>query len=278
MTTNLHGFDPSVRNKMSFVPLSDRGAPTVQGIVLVSTDNLPDRMRCCFPFPFFNAMQSKSFPSVYNNDDNFVLSAPTGSGKTVIMELAIMRLLCNDHARHSKIVYQAPTKSLCAERARDWQKKFNHLNLNCLELTGDTEHSNHMRAIKEAQIIVTTPEKWDSVTRKWKDNKKLMELVKLVLIDEVHVLKEDRGACLEAVVSRMKSIGTSVRFIALSATVPNCEDIAAWLGKNSFRAKVPAAMEVFGENFRPITLQRHVFGVQSNNSNSFIFDKQCDAK
>jgi len=278
MATKLRSLDQTVSDKMSFVPISDRGAPTVQGIELVSTENLPDRMRCCFPFPYFNAMQSKSFPPVYASDDNFVLSAPTGSGKTVIMELAIMRLLCNEQARHSKIVYQAPTKSLCAERARDWQKKFNHLNLNCLELTGDTEHANHIRAIKDAQIIVTTPEKWDSVTRKWKDNRKLMELVKLVLIDEVHVLKEDRGACLEAVVSRMKTIGTSVRFIALSATVPNCEDIAAWLGKDSWRAKVPAAMEVFGENFRPVTLQKHVYGVQSNSSNDFIFEKQCDAK
>lgn len=262
---------------MSFMPHNDRGAPVIQGIELISTDRLPDSMRSCFSFPYFNAMQSKCFSSIFNIDDNFVLSAPTGSGKTVILELALMRLLCNDPDRRYKIVYQAPTKSLCAERTRDWQKKFGHLGLSCLELTGDTEH-NHIRAIRDAQIIVTTPEKWDSVTRKWKDNKKLMELVKLVLIDEVHILKEDRGACLEVVVSRMKSVGTEVRFVALSATVPNCEDIAAWLGKNPWRTKVPAAMEVFGEKFRPVTLQKHVEGFQTTGGNDFVFEQLCNKK
>lgn len=234
-------------------------------------------MRSCYEFPYFNAMQSKSFSSVFESDDNFVLSAPTGSGKTVVLELALIRLVCKDQNRRYKTVYQAPTKSLCAERTRDWQKKFSHLNLNCLELTGDTE-LNHIRAIKDAHVIITTPEKWDSVTRKWKDNKKLMELVKLVLIDEVHILKEDRGACLEVVVSRMKWIGTDVRFVALSATVPNCEDIAAWLGKNTWRPKMPAVMELFSEAFRPVKLQKHVQGLSATGGNDFVFEQLCNAK
>ncbi len=45
----------------------------------------------------------------------------------------------------------------------------------------------------------------------------------LVLIDEVHGLREDRGATLEAVVSRLKLQDTPRRFIALSATAPNLE-------------------------------------------------------
>ncbi len=48
-----------------------------------------------------------------------------------------------------------------------------------------------------------TPEKWDSVTRSWKDNVALIGQVSLLLIDEVHMLDEDRGGVLEAVVSRM---------------------------------------------------------------------------
>jgi ATP-dependent DNA helicase HFM1/MER3 len=45
-------------------------------------------------------------------------------------------------------------------------------------------------------IIVTTPEKWDSTTRGWKDRKTLVSQIGLLLIDEVHLLKEDRGATL----------------------------------------------------------------------------------
>ena len=109
-----------------------------------------------------------------------MVSAPTGSGKTVILELAICRLLIGFKGDQYKIVYMAPTKSLCSERQRDWQAKFSSLGLNCAELTGDTDHAQ-LRHVQHASIIITTPEKWDSMTRKWKDHAKLMQLVKLFL-------------------------------------------------------------------------------------------------
>lgn len=238
---------------------------------------LPDRIRTVFPYPIFNAVQSKCFHSVYKTDDNFVLSSPTGSGKTVVLELAICRAIAKNSTAQYKIVYQAPTKALCSERYRDWQKKFNPLGLSCAELTGDSDVAD-LRSVQSANIIVTTPEKWDSITRKWKDHEKLMRLVNLFLIDEVHLLKEDRGAILEAVVSRMKSIGTEVRFVALSATIPNFQDIATWLGRNSACSYEPAINEKFGEEFRPVRLQKHVCGFQSNSSNEFGFEKFLDTK
>lgn len=50
---------------------------------------------------------------------------------------------------------------------------------------------------------------------------------------QVHILNETRGSTLEVVVSRMKLRGSSVRFILVSATVPNIEDIAAWIGSSA---------------------------------------------
>lgn len=248
----------------------------IQGIRLVSAHELPDRFRSVFSFPVFNAIQSKCFSSVYNGSDNIVLSAPTGSGKTVVMELAICRQVTNSDNGQFKVVYQAPTKSLCSERFRDWQAKFSSLGLQCAELTGDTDHAQ-LRSVQSASIIITTPEKWDSMTRKWKDHTRLMQLVKLFLIDEVHILKETRGATLEAVVSRMKSAGSNVRFIALSATVPNSEDIATWLGKDPTNQHLPAHREKFGEEFRPVKLSKYVYGYQAN-GNDFAFDKVCESK
>lgn len=50
-------------------------------------------------------------------------------------------------------------------------------------------------------------------------------------IDECHFVGMDtRGAVLEVVVSRMKTLGTQTRFLACSATAPNIEDIGDWLG------------------------------------------------
>lgn len=229
-----------------------------------------------FSFPLFNAVQSKCFDTIYKTNDNFVLSAPTGSGKTAVLELAICRLAHGFANGSYKIVYQAPTKSLCSERQRDWQAKFAPLDLQCAELTGDTDHAQ-LRNVQHASIIITTPEKWDSMTRKWKDHQKLMQMVKLFLIDEVHILKEDRGATLEAVVSRMKSVGSDVRFVALSATVRNSQDIAVWLGKDPINTHLPATRERFGEEFRPVRLQKHVCGYQAG-GNDFQFEKVLNGK
>ncbi|KAK4988908.1 ATP-dependent DNA helicase MER3 [Elasticomyces elasticus] len=273
-------FHPShVKSKLRASPQTldlKHAPPVVQGIELVSTHNLPDRFRSVFPFPLFNAVQSKCFYSIYKTKDNLVLSSPTGSGKTAVFELAICSLVNNSLSDSFKIVYQAPTKSLCSERQRDWQAKFAPLGLQCAELTGDTDN-NQLRNVQNASIIITTPEKWDSMTRKWKDHEKLMQLIKLFLIDEVHILKESRGATLEAVVSRMKSVGSDVRFVALSATVPNSQDIATWLGRNPTTQEVPAIRERFGEEFRPVRLQKHVCGYQSQ-ANDFAFDKTLDVK
>jgi activating signal cointegrator complex subunit 3 len=51
------------------------------------------------------------------------------------------------------------------------------------------------------QMIVTTPEKWDVITRKSSDMS-LSMLVKLLIIDEVHLLNDDRGPVIEALVAR----------------------------------------------------------------------------
>ena len=52
------------------------------------------------------------------------------------------------------------------------------------------------------QMMVTTPEKWDVVTRKSTGDVALAQLVKLLIIDEVHLLHDDRGAVIESLVAR----------------------------------------------------------------------------
>ncbi|KAH8599771.1 Sec63 Brl domain-containing protein [Bisporella sp. PMI_857] len=262
--------------KQQITPPFNLTPPMAHGIQLVSPHELPDRFRQVFPYELFNAVQSKCFAPIYQGNDNIVVSAPTGCGKTVLLELAICKLAESHRSGEFKIVYQAPTKSLCSERVRDWTKKFSHLNLACAEFTGDTEQSE-MNKIRNASIIITTPEKWDSMTRKWSDHQKLLQMVKLFLIDEVHILKDIRGATLEAVVSRMKACAANVRFVATSATVPNSQDIAVWLGKDHVNQRLPAHREAFGEDFRPVKLQKIVHGFECK-GNDFQFEKVLDSK
>jgi ATP-dependent DNA helicase HFM1/MER3 len=84
-------------------------------------------------------------------------------------------------------------------------------------------------------------------------------------------LNESRGSTLEVVVSRMKSRGSTVRFVLVSATVPNIEDIASWIGRSDFRDR-PAEVFEFGEEFRPCKLTRHVYGIpKPRQQNDFAF-------
>ena len=79
-------------------------------------------------------------------------------------------------------------KALCSEKHNEWVEKFEKLHgLKCIELTGDTENENETN-IENSNIICTTPEKWDVMTRKWKNRHLIMSTVRLMLIDEIHVL------------------------------------------------------------------------------------------
>lgn len=56
---------------------------------------------------------------MYNTNENTIVGAPTGSGKTVLAELAILRVF--REYPHKKIVYVAPYKALVKERVKDWK-------------------------------------------------------------------------------------------------------------------------------------------------------------
>ncbi len=67
------------------------------------------------------------------------------------------------------------------------------------ELTGD--HQLNKEQIQATQIIVCTPEKWDIITRKGGE-RTYTQLVRLMIMDEIHLLHDDRGPVLEALIAR----------------------------------------------------------------------------
>ena len=66
------------------------------------------------------------------------------------------------------------------------------------------------------QMIVTTPEKWDVVTRKATGDVQLAQIVRLLIIDEIHLLHEDRGAVIESLVAR------TLRQVNIPITISKC--------------------------------------------------------
>jgi len=209
-----------------------------------------------YKFTHFNPIQTQVFHAVYHTDDNIFLGAPTGSGKTVVAELAMLRLFALYPGQ--KVVYIAPMKALARERIEDWGSERSlagKLGKKIVELTGDTVPD--ALAIKEADIIVTTPEKWDGVSRSWK-TRNYVRQVGLVIIDEIHLLGQDRGPVLEVIVSRMRYISShteqQIRLMGLSTALSNAKDLADWLGIEG-----PGFFN-FPPQFRPIPISVYVSG------------------
>lgn len=140
-----------------------------------------------------------------------------------------------------------------------------------VELTGDV--TPDMKSIARADLIVTTPEKWDGVSRSWQ-NRSYVQKVSILIIDEIHLLGEhqflivvagigmcsgiaswtledidtyssllgdERGPVLEVIVSRTNFISSHtekpVRVVGLSTALANARDLADWLNINQVRRR-----------------------------------------
>ena len=103
--------------------------------------------------------------------------------------------------------------------------------LSVRELTGDMQLSK--KELSETQMIVTTPEKWDVITRKGGEATAAAS-VRLLIIDEVHLLNDERGPVIETLVARttrqVEASQSMIRIVGLSATLPNYRDVARFLG------------------------------------------------
>ncbi|WP_336035486.1 DEAD/DEAH box helicase [Halobacterium yunchengense] len=199
-----------------------------------------------FPFEEFNEMQREAVPALVESDANVVASAPTGSGKTALAELAI----CETLADGGTALFVAPLRALTNEKESEWER-FEELGYSVYVVTG--ERDLNPRRAERADVLVMTPEKADSATRKHDSPRySFVTDVDCVVIDEVHLLdSEKRGSVLEVVVSRLRRL-CDPRVVALSATMPNIDDVAAWLDAE------PETTFEFGDEYRPVDLHAGV--------------------
>ena len=222
-----------------------------------------------------NRMQSLVYPVAYRTNENMLICAPTGAGKTDAAMLTILNTIGHNltpnpfeepeavdfavQTEDFKIVYVAPMKALAAEITEKLGKRLAWLGIQVRELTGDMQLTK--REIVQTQIIVTTPEKWDVVTRKSTGDTELVQKVRLLIIDEVHMLHDERGAVIESLVARterqVESTQSLIRIVGLSATLPNYVDVADFLKVNRM-----AGLFYFDASFRPVPLEQHFIGVK----------------
>eukprot|EP00984_Skeletonema_dohrnii_P009199 scaffold3511_cov144-Skeletonema_dohrnii-CCMP3373.AAC.8 len=241
-------------------------------------------------FDSFNPIQTQLFHILYHTDKPVLLGAPTGSGKTTVAEIALLRM--KKQNPKAKCVYIAPLKSLARERLKEWSKRLGAppLNWKVLELSGDTSHDS--RALNNSDVLICTPEKWDLISRGWRGvsggfdsssasiGKRFVREVGLLIIDEIHLLGEERGAVLEAIVSRTRFISRFVqaenkvkasnggkvpeltRIMGLSTALANPYDLADWIGIDTegFGVDAKQGLYNFRPSVRPVPMVVHIQG------------------
>ncbi|KAL7610342.1 hypothetical protein Lser_V15G09871 [Lactuca serriola] len=211
-------------------------------------------------FKHFNPVQTQVFTVLYNTDDNVLVAAPTGSGKTICAEFAVLR----NHQKVSegvmRAVYIAPVEALAKERYNEWKKKFGDgLGLRVCELTGET--ATDLKLLEKGQVIISTPDRWDALSRRWKQRKHIQQ-VSLFIVDELHLIGGQGGPVLEVIVSRMRYIasqGHNIRIVALSTSLANAKDLGEWIGATSH------GLFNFPPGVRPVPLEIHIQGIDIAN-------------
>ncbi|TYI07383.1 hypothetical protein ES332_A10G223700v1 [Gossypium tomentosum] len=212
-------------------------------------------------FKHFNPVQTQVFTVLYNTDDNVLVAAPTGSGKTICAEFAILRNHQKGPDSTMRVVYIAPLEAIAKERYRDWERKFGKgLGMRVVELTG--ELAMDLKLLEKGQVIISTPEKWDALSRRWKQ-RKFVQQVSLFIVDELHLIGGQGGPVLEVIVSRMRYIASQVekkiRIVALSTSLANAKDLGEWIGASSH------GLFNFPPGVRPVPLEIHIQGVDIAN-------------
>ncbi|MFW9796785.1 MAG: DEAD/DEAH box helicase [Candidatus Thorarchaeota archaeon] len=152
---------------------------------------------------------------------NIMVASPTGSGKTLVGELGILRAVTTG----KKGLFLVPLRALAVQVSQILRDRYEVFGVAVGISTGDFQNSGEDLA--EYDVIVTTYERADSLLRR---NVSWISEIGTVVIDEIQTLADPgRGARLESLIVRMRRQLQDLQIIALSATVGSPEELAEWM-------------------------------------------------
>lgn len=182
-----------------------------------------------------NPLQKEAIEIGLLEGKNLVVSSPTSSGKTLLAELAGIRVV----KENKKMIYLAPLVALAREKYEEFKKKYEKEGIKIALSIGDFDSPDWY--LKDYDWICVSNEKLDSLIR---HGAEWISEVGLIVVDEVHLLNDfERGPTLEILLAILKKICPRAQILAFSATITNSEEIAEWLGAEALKS-----------NFRPVPL------------------------
>ena len=174
----------------------------------------PEDLAYEFPYPL-DPFQMEGIYRIYKNE-NVLITAHTGSGKTVLAIYAIAH--CLKH--NKKVLYTSPTKSLSNQKYAEFIDKFG-TNGSVGIMTGDIKMN------PDAQCIIMTTEILRNILYRHNSLINISE-VGAVIFDEVHYINDpDRGKVWEECIILLPK---EITLVMLSATIDKPETFASWIG------------------------------------------------
>ena len=188
-----------------------------------------------------------------DQQNTVIVCAPTGSGKTLVAEYIIDKCI----RENAEVIYTAPIKALSNQKYRDFKSAYGD---KVGIITGDVVIN------PGAPCLIMTTEIFRNIIY---DDPKRLTHVKYVIFDEIHFLEDPRrGTVWEESIMLAPS---HIRFLCLSATIANVEELAAWM--QSIRGH---EVSIVLHTVRPVPLDSFVYieggnrAFQLNNLNSAL--------
>lgn len=192
--------------------------------------------------------QSLSVASI-EREESVLVSAHTSAGKTVVAEYAIAQCL----KRNQRVIYTSPIKALSNQKYRDFEAMFGDVGL----MTGDVTIN------PTASCLVMTTEILRSMLYRGSE---IMREVAWVVFDEIHYMRDKtRGVVWEETIIMLPD---KVRYVFLSATIPNAFQFAEWIAKIHHQA-----CHVVYTDFRPTPLQNYFFPAGAKGARMIVDEK-----